>query len=180
MPRINLTKDTKKMLCSVFSVFDNSEIQEKCIIFDSKRNGTTLLSQEQMTLLDQCYRVVINCVGNDNSVLKPHPRSSESCSINVKTYPNQGIPMEVLYAGMSDIQDRILVSFVSTAVFTPKILYDVEPIIICLHQIAKENQISKNFESIFEKFRGIYNNKERVLAPTSIEELEAQLKWIAG
>lgn len=178
MPRLPLDEKTQQMICDLFSVNEESEIREKVIIFDAKRHSASLLSTSQMELMDQCYDLVMKNLRKENIMLKPHPRSKENCSCAIKKYPYQGIPMEALYVKMPDIKDRILISFASTAVFTPKILFDIEAIVICLHRIVRDNRISKSFDPIFEKFRGTYRDSKRIIAPSSFAELESQLQKI--
>ena len=179
LPRFKPTEDNQRLLFELFSVPDDGKINEKCIIFDSKRQGTTLLSVDQMALMDQCYEVVARHIDRKEIILKPHPRSTETAPGDYKGYPYQGIPMEVLYSDMPDIHNRILISFVSTAVFTPKIFYDAEPIVICLHHIVNDNRISRNYDGIFEKFHNTYRDKGRVFAPASLEELDLIMRRIA-
>ncbi len=178
LPRLDQSPENRYMLCDLFSVPEDDTIHERCIIFDPKRSGPTLLSAEQTAIMEHCYQIVINNLGNDNVILKPHPRSVEACAVDIRSYTHQEIPMEVLYADMSDLKDRILVSFVSTAIFTPRMLFDVEPIIISLHRIVRDNKTSRNFEGIFEKFREVYHNAERVYAPETIEELDGLMKQL--
>ena len=175
---LKLNSANQQMLFDIYSLPDDGVINEKCIIFDTKRHGTTILPKEQMTLMDKCYSIVAEHIGYQDVILKPHPRSTEECLCGAPQYTYPEIPMEVLYAEMSELEKRILVSFVSTAVFTPKILFDAEPFVICLHRIVKDNRISSNFESIFEKFRKLYNDPLRVMAPGSLEELETCLQMI--
>ena len=178
LPRLNLTETNRKMLCDVFSVPDDGSITERCVIFDSKRSGPSLLETDQMLLMDQCYEIIAQYLGKEHVILKPHPRSVEKSSCDLKTYLYQGIPMEILYAEMPDLEHRILVSFVSSAVFTPKILFDAEPTVICLHNIIRDNRISKNFGGIFEKFKDTYRHRERVFSPDSTEELKSYLEAV--
>lgn len=176
-PRIELNDESRAMLADVFGTGDAQVIDEKYIIFDSKRRGDDLdlLSAEEKDIMDRCYEIVKKYAGDD-VVCKPHPKSTEESSAGIKIYPNQGIPMEALYLGMNGLEDRVLVSHVSTAIFTPKIILDCEPRVICLHKILKGNVISENFTGIYEMFRNTYRDKDRVIAPESIEELEDQLK----
>ena len=176
MPRLPLDDQTRKMFCDLFSIRNESEIREKFIIFDTKRWDKERCNSDQLQLLDQCYQIVLDTAGRDNVILKPHPRSTKELQSGIRVYPNKGVPMEAIYAVMPDMRDRILISFVSSAVFTPKILLDEEPVVICLHRIVTDNRNSRVFDGIFEKFRNTYRQPERVLAPASIEELRQRLR----
>ena len=176
-PRIELNEESRTMLTDVFEMDKDSGIDEKYIVFDTKRRGGNLdaMTNEEKDLLDECYRVVKEYAGDD-IICKPHPKSVEEGSSGIRLYPYQGIPMEALYLNMRDIDDRVLVSHVSTAVFSPKIFLGKEPRVICLHKILKDNPSSITFESIYEKFRNTYSDPERVIAPISLEELADKLR----
>jgi hypothetical protein len=175
MPRIVWNKDSRTMMADIFNASEDETIDSKCIIFDTLRNMANF-GEEAYALLDQCYETVAETVGAENVICKPHPRSRGKTHVDIREYTHQGTPMEVLYAGMEDLQDRILVSHISSAVFTPKIMFDQEPVVICLHRILRDVRVSKLFEGIYGKFKGTYAHQERVMAPESIEELRRMLE----
>ena len=172
MPRLNLNKATINMLEDVFSVNENTKINEKYIIFDVSRDfSLKAFGEDGLKILCYCYEFIARLVGND-IIYKPHPGLKADNDVSIKKYTQRQIPMEILYASMEDLEDRVLISFISTTMFTPKILFDKEPKVISLHRILNYMP----FEQTFEKFRGIYRNKERVIAPNSIEELADVIK----
>ena len=181
MPRLQIDPKTRDLFFDIFSVEREQSIFEQYIIFDTKRRGAELdvLTQEEKDLLDSCYTLVTRYAGED-VICKPHPKSTEQPGCLMKSYDHQGVPMEVLYMDMPDLENRVLISHVSSAVFTPKIFLDCEPVVICLHKILKDSRISKNFTEIYEKFRGTYRQPERVMAPSSMEELEEMLSHIVS
>lgn len=181
MPRLEMNEENRRILSNIFSLKDTDCIQEKYIIFDTKRNSgiSAHLSSEEKARLDEYYNIIRQYLG-DSVVLKPHPRSAEASRCSLKTYPNQGVPMEVLYFSMTDLSQRVLISQVSTAIFSCKVFFDCEPTIICLHKLLKENELSKEFVSIYERFRKTYRDQERVMAPESVDELIEILKKIQG
>ncbi len=176
-PRIELDDGSRKMLADVFGTDDAAPIDERYIIFDTKRRGDDLdaMTKEEKDLLDACYEVVMKYAGDD-IVCKPHPKSIEEGSSGIRLYPYKGIPMEALYLRMHNIDERILISHVSTAVFSPRILLGNEPRVICLHKILKDNPSSHTFESIYEMFKNTYSDPGRVFAPESLDELDILLQ----
>ncbi|XCP85372.1 polysialyltransferase family glycosyltransferase [Roseburia hominis] len=177
MPRLAFTEETRHMLLDIFSVGKDDEINEKCIIFDTLRPFKDLTDADYDEI-DKCYSLITEYIGKTNVVCKPHPRSVERTNVEIELYKKQELPMEVLYSGMSDIENRILVSYTSTAIFTPVILFDKEPIVISLHRILSHTRSSEIFEPIFEKFKRIYKNPERVVAPATKEQLMSFLSMI--
>ena len=179
MPRVELNEENRKLLSDIFAVQKEHYIQEQYIIFDTKRSGGVYdhLTQEEKDCLDSCYEVIKKSVGN-RVILKEHPRSAEKPECLLKTYPYLGLPMEVLYLDMKDLEKRVLISQASTAIFSPKILFDCEPYVISLHHLLRENHLSVEFDDIFEKFRGTYRDPTRVVAPDSNSELEQILQGL--
>ena len=173
MPRIELNDENRALLSDIFSIKEEHYINERYIIFDTRRNGGVYdyLTQAEKDCLDNCYEAIREFADED-VLLKEHPKSKEKTACSLKTYPYQGLPMEVLYLNMKDLENRVLISQVSTAVFSPKMLFDCEPYVICLHHLLRENGLSVDFEGIFEKFRSTYRDPSRVVAPNSIDELK--------
>lgn len=180
MPRLKFDEDITNMLEDIFSVNQTEHIKKKYIIFDTLRPDTANLNNKDLEILDECYDIISHFVGRSKVIIKTHPRSRISSNSNIEIYRNQEIPMEILYVAMPDLDQKVLVSFASSAIFTPKILFDKEPLIISLHRILHETSTSILFETIYNKFRGIYSNKDRVLAPVSFDELEKILLKVQG
>lgn len=180
MPRLKFDEETTYMLEDVFSVNQKERIKEKYIIFDTLRPNTAYLNDKHFETLDECYDTISKFAGRFNVIVKPHPRSRVLSDSNVEIYRNQEIPMEILYAGMPDLDQKVLVSFASSAIFTPKIFFDKEPQIISLHRILHETSTSLLFEEIYDKFRGTYSDVDRVFAPVSLEELTKILPKLQG
>lgn len=176
MPRLRNDDRTRQMLEDIFSTNPDSMIRERYIIFDTLRPNPLFLSDSEMEVLDTCYSCVEQLVEGDDIIIKPHPRSKNKSSADIRLYAHQELPVEILYAEMDDMEKRVLISYTSSAVFTPKILFDKEPEVISLHRILMNTKSSQLFEGIYEKFKSTYSDQERVSAPESIDELTAILE----
>lgn len=175
MPRLQFGDTTGKMLRDVFSVDEDKNINHKAIIFDTLRPNPSCLREVDFDVLDESYRYVSD-VFLDDVIVKPHPRSKNKGKYDIEQYKYQEIPMEVLYAGMKDLDQRVLITYTSSAVYTPKILFDKEPPVISLHRLIKDGKSSIIFEPIFEKFKRIYSVQDKVNAPESFDELQSLLE----
>ena len=173
MPPFDICKENVKMLKSVFYFFEDS-LLERIILFDTAR-GVYRNNLYGLELLDECFYTVMN-ICSDNIIMKDHPKSKLKFNCNIKRYPRQEIPVEILYACMHDLDNRILIGNFSTALFTPKMLFNKEPIIISLHRVAWKKR--KDISDTFEKMATMYLHKERVIAPDSIDELAHYLSAI--
>ena len=178
MPRLEFDDHTVSLLENVFASGNVRRIKNRVIIFDTLRGHTKFMSETQYDLLDRCYDEIVSSAGPDHVICKPHPRSLFATKAEVEMYRGQEVPMEVLYASMSDIEERVLISFTSSAVFTPKIMFGKEPTVICLHRILNGTRGSRIFEGIYQKFSETYRNSSKVMAPRSVEELKSCLKQV--
>lgn len=70
--------------------------------------------------------------------------------------------------------NHILVSFFSTAAFTPKLLYSKEPYVIFLYKILGVEFF--NADELVYCLRSTYSNPQKVILPKSIDELGAIIK----
>lgn len=79
--------------------------------------------------------------------------------------------------------DNILISWFSTAQFTPKMLFDKEPWVIFLYNIYREgisNRLYQEMNKLSQLLREKYTDKFKVLAPVSLENLEETIYSIAS
>lgn len=178
MPGLYSDPGTIEMLNDVFSVDDEKRIDERYILFDTLRPNPAVMSDEDFSILDACYSRIMHCVGAENIVCKPHPRSRKAQDVGLRLYTSQELPMEVLYAGMTDLEKRVLISYTSSAMFTPKLLFGKEPCVISLHRMLKEKRGSILFEEMYKKMKQEYSVPSRIAAPESLDELEMVLKSI--
>lgn len=168
MPLLSLSAANKKMLKDVFGMEGVNTISSNIILFDTARSVYRNDSFD-LALLDDCFKAVLDLFPFQDVVLKAHPKSNAKTSLNVMIYQHSEIPMEVLYSDMADLDNCILIGNHTTALYTPKMLFGKEPIVISLHEIVWKSkpQISK----IFERFRTMYDQRDRFFAPKNIEEL---------
>lgn len=174
MPAFMWDETNREMLLDVFGVCRNDLINERVIIFDVTRGVYKDDLGVNVDLLDECYDMTIKKFSTSQVICKPHPRSRVSPNVDITKYNLVGVPMEVLYAGMADLENRILVGTFSTALFSPKMMFDVEPIVILLYKLVWPD--NKEIPAVFKKLYSMYKHKERIIAPNSIEELKDYLE----
>ncbi|MBP5469914.1 MAG: hypothetical protein J6Z11_11805 [Candidatus Riflebacteria bacterium] len=173
MPRLNWNKEeNKKILKALFGIKDTEKYNEKIILFDNFRDSKSRL--DLFRKIDECFEKILEIAGEDNILFKGHPRSLVSPSIPLKNTAKQGIPVEVFYSDMDDLDSRVLVAYNSTAIYTPKILFDKEPWVICLHRIVGTAP-QENPEQIYQMFLSEYRNPKKLFAPKNLEELQGML-----
>ena len=171
MPKPGNRRETMRIISDIFHVTPQDEIGERVIIFDPLRGKER---EKILPQIDSCYREVVSAFGRENVIIKPHPRSASRPDADAKIYTRTGIPMEALYARMEDLNDRILVTYASTAVYTPRMLFAKEPRVIALFRITDGDGHSE-WHTQYEKFRGMYSDQEKMTAPGTMEELKQLL-----
>lgn len=174
MPRLDFNETTGDLLNKIFAVDDSKKINSKVIIFDTLRPNPSYLNEEDFEVLDKCYRMIGDYFA-ENVIVKPHPRSRNVGSYDIGLYEFQEVPMEVLYAGMNNLDELVLITYTSSAVFTPKIMFDKEPTVISLHRLLNNTKSSIIFEPIYIKFKSIYSKQDKVCAPENLDEMKLML-----
>lgn len=176
MPSFQWSDRTREMLLDVFSVNSNDIITEKGIVFEVPRgfykNGIGI----DLEIMDKCIELIVQKLSFDNVICKLHPKSKKKPNVKIKNFEKFGLPVEILYAGMEDLQDRILIGVFSTALFTPKMMFDKEPVVISLHRIVWPSRAE--IDPVFMRLGNMYRQKERIFAPHSLSELSDYLQSI--
>ena len=177
MPKPGDRKETMDAITRIFRVTPEDRIREKVMIFDPLR-GLDSEREKKFPEIDRCYREAVSVFGRENVVIKPHPRSTETPDAGAKIYSRTGIPMEALYAGMEDLEDRILITYASTAVYTPRMLFGKEPWVIVLFRIT-DGETGSEWQPQFDKFRRMYSKQERMAAPADADEFSRLVRKIS-
>lgn len=161
-------KENRELISRIFSMNDYQTIKEKFLIFDSLREKElTEKGQAEVKLL---FDNIIKIVGQENVIIKAHPRDKNRDK-DLNYFVEQNIPFES-FCFFQNFSDKVFITNMSTAVFTPKLLFDQEPIVIMLFSILEDDLIIKTkIREIAINFKSIYKKRENVIIPESIDEL---------
>ena len=130
---------------------------------------------------------IISSIGNDNLIVRMHPRNPVD---KYSGYPyqidkNTTNSWEDILAGDSNWDDMTLITLNSTAVFSPKLIYNKEPRIMILGKVIMNEYASNTWASAFwsnsyatfvEGIKRVYRNSSNVLIPENFNEMENILK----
>ena len=109
-------------LNSVFNFSPSDCINEKIVFFEQPNYN--------VPTLDELLKDIISPYLSNNAIVKLHPRTKHPKRYKgYNVYENNGLPWEVIIQN-SDIENKILISSHSTALLTPKLLFNKEPIIV--------------------------------------------------
>jgi hypothetical protein len=134
------------------------------------------MKEKRLSTITDCYKITYSLLDGNNIVCKPHPRSTCKIDDGIKEFSYQGVPMEVIYSLMDDLCDRILVGNLSTALFSPKLMFGKEPYVISIHRIIDSNVTE--YDSIYYGLYSLYIEKDRIFAPKNLQEFSEVLLHI--
>lgn len=126
-------------------------------------------------------------IGVYNVAIRLHPRTSNNKYDRNKYLldSNTDISWENLLALEKSIENVVLITTVSTAVLSPKIIYGREPKVIILGLAIKnefpDKEWAKHFwtnsyRDFILAFKDLYNDKSLVMIPENFEEMKMILK----
>ena len=176
MPKIALTPENKAVLRRIFGEEEeNLQFPQQVVLFDTFRLPNR--KKEEEDRLDQVFCGIAEICGEDRVILKEHPRSLARSRAEVARLSRAGVPMELLYAHQEDLQDKILVALNSTALFSPKMLFDKEPYLVLLYKLTSDDPaVREKRDALYGKLTGMYSRADRILIPETEDELREFLK----
>ena len=110
---------------------------------------------------------------SDKVIVRLHPRETDNTLYRSFTLDRKGLMWELQLSRIT-LEDKLLVSFSSTAQLSPKLLYGEEPWLLFAYKLLslEENEKSRALRMIIERIRDNYNHSERVCVPETWEEFE--------
>ena len=133
---------------------------------------------------DSILSIMKEVVPQKDIVVKMHPRTDSFQVEGIRAEYSKA-PFELLPAHVN-MDKKVLVSGISTAMLTSKFLYDQEPYLIftyhlmgdILKKILPDKQALQNVIDLMEGVRNMYVHKNKTFAPKTMEEFKATLKQI--
>lgn len=147
-------------MCNRLFQFDKKmQINDKYIFFDQ-------YFDENDETLQKVIEILVRKTGNQ-LMIKKHPQTPDgNFSIgHIYEYPN--IPYEIIAANDDNIENKVLITSFSTAVWTPMLLFKKFPKIILLYPIFGK----KNIDAVITKFIDMYD-RNKVFIINTYDELE--------
>lgn len=154
--QIRVDKERQKDWIRVFRGNIN-EIDEKFIFF-----GQWYLSREEYQFQKELIEQIMNVIPHDYLCYKLHPSKTDEqlqsvAGTGIKIIDNSN-PFEIVNHYYS-MRSKVLISVQSTAVSSPKMIFDEEPTVIYLYNIFSNRfpgRISNNVMRAGEKLKEIY------------------------
>ena len=174
IPNWSKDKTLLKMINHVCGYSDKAKINQKYILLDTI--PSVEFDSKGLSIYEELIDFCINCIGSD-LLIKRHPRDKREPKYSCEYYKFSDIPFEVICAN-SEMENKVLICNSSTAAFTPKMLFDLEPTILLLHDLT--GGLVKDLKrSQFENcIRDLYRNKARFIVPETKDEMPGILEAI--
>ena len=158
------------LFAEIFQV-TNRPITKNVIFFDAVREEI-FTNDWSLSKMAEWYSTIESYIGYDKMYLKSHPRAMDKYPHKCENYPSSKCPMEIEYLNM-DMDNMVLITLASTAVITPKLLYDKEPIVLLLCNI--DNQVYKpnnNQLAFYKSIQSIYRDKTKIMILKNEESMK--------
>lgn len=182
----DFTSTVTDSLISTFKAEDDIEkLRQYNYLYLSQTCGMGEFEQPYREAEEKMAACIKNTLHRDDFAIKMHPRNDHFESDGVPCIYSQ-CPFE-LYAAKEDMDKKVLISTFSTAMLTPKFLFDKEPYLIFTYLLADD--ILRAFSPTVEKHENniafikngaaLYKNKDRVFFPRNYDEFEEVLKTVS-
>lgn len=136
------------------------------ILIDTHKSA--IFNKSEKNRLEMLYRTIIEAL-QTTVYLKKHPRETEISFVIDETI-DDSVPFEVLCTD-SNADNFVLVSYISTAVATPKLMFNKEPYVILLYKLVNSNLDISDLDNYYRAFKQLYCYPERICIPVTVEEL---------
>lgn len=145
-----------------------------------EQNVVEALKVDLPELKKRVFSTICQSVLPENLLVRVHPHEkNHSFLLNLGLRLDEGQNMwEAVLALDQNINQRVFISFSSTALVTPKLIFKQEPVVICLYRLLlwQDEERLQETERFFAKIRSYYQDKRKFYIVNSLEELRQILE----
>lgn len=160
----------------------------QAVYFENDFRGTVFEGVDEEVIVE----TIANVIPYDKLIVRMHPRSPKDKYNNTPFVIDQNVGIsweDIIAVDYQHIEKTILISTISTAVFSPKLTYGKEPKVLMIGKAIKNEYKGEawadafwddSIETFTMSFRNLYENKDNVQIPANFDEMkEALSKWIS-
>lgn len=163
----------QQVIQDVFLNGQETYFAEKVLILDTMR--TEILTPEGVRKNESLFLLLEELFGSEQVLYKKHPRDATPESRPIRKL-SDAMFEAVCYE--NDCSGKILAAFYSTAVFTPKLLFNQEPVVILLYRLLQKYVTrTVDMDAYVYAVRKQYRHPERVIVPKTVAELRTVCEW---
>ena len=154
---------------------DDIEISHKYVLLDTIPDE--VFNLEEQKKYQKFIEICMDLLGEE-LLIKKHPRDNRKYKNSGAVYQQTSIPFEVICAN-SNLENKVLIAASSSAVLMPKLLFDMEPVVILLHHITgmRLGEEEKR-EIIISYIKNMYRDKTKFIVPETLEEFIEIIKML--
>lgn len=155
-------------------------IKERAVILDTHQS--LLFNEKEKHQLADIYQYFFSSLGKNNTILKKHPRENSVNNKDWNYFPSNSLPFEMLCKN-SDINNRIIITYISSAAINIKTILNQEPYIIFLYKLVKfdADRTPLRLSRMDELCKGLsrlYTQENKVMIPSTLIDLHRCLDKI--
>lgn len=150
--------DTSIILKQVFDYVPDLEDEYNTIVFDTVRaEDYSQVGSEEFN------KIVMDLSKDSKTIVKPHPRDDYRY-LDLDYFVVEGFPFELLCL-KNDFSNYTFINNYSTAVFTPKLLFDQEPKVIFAYKALDDYLLDKRCDrdKFVTIFKELYSEKSKIV-----------------
>lgn len=159
--------EDRETIDRIYSIDSYKMIQQEIVFLDTVHAEMSYPMGHEGVMHEM--NEILEKVGKKNVIIKPHPRDIKRW-FDCDYYEQPSVPMEVLCMHQ-DFSNKILISFFSTSLITPKMLYGQEPVLIMLYKVLGSTINIELKDRLCKSMTSIYKDKDRVYVPETKQEL---------
>jgi len=165
------------LLKEITTHYDNMLIKHICTAFDynerifPEKRVCTILEQEFYTdeenaIQRELIDIIENELGNENVIIKLHPRSMKDKYGNKHTTQKTSVPFEII-AMNEQIMDNMFISVTSSAIANLYLMLDAQPDIVMLNNLFPVGMsVNKDYDIFLKKIKASYRKNNFVMPKT--------------
>ncbi|MCP8617527.1 hypothetical protein [Salirhabdus salicampi] len=177
LKKLNPVEKNEKVIKTYNKIFGYKEKYSICneykFVYLEQDLKTFKISKQNVL---EIINVISGKCGQENFIVKMHPRSKENI-FNGNIFNQFSVPWELITLN-NKLPNNVLISVLSTACLTPKLLFDEEPIVILLYKLFKEDlEFASEQIRLAESVKKTYR-QNKFFIPSDVEELKEILSFI--
>lgn len=175
IPKVKKDTCVAKIIKNIF-LGNTIEIKQKVIFLEAWFNDL-----EKYMFQVELLQIIADIIEFENIGIKKHPNNINNKDIYEDNLIIEGISSFELNNLYYSLNEKVLISIISTACLTPKMIYDEEPYVIFLYKIfLSKYEFSEwiSTEEVILKIKRNYRVPSKIMIPETISELKGYLNSI--
>jgi len=178
LPTIN--KDDVKTLSLLNNImgykdYYSKELNSKYVFFEQAFQFQNAIDKEV-----QLLEFIIKYTGLEDIVVKLHPRTDKNSYDRICRVSQVPVPYEIIELN-NIVENKVLISIISTACLNPKIIFDEEPYVILLFKLIdlfRYTPLNITLYDTVYKIKNSYRDPNRFFIPETLKDLEEALNYL--